>query len=119
MKIAITTAGETLESPVDPRFGRAARFILYDAQTGQMELVDNSQSLNAAQGSGIQAAERISRLGAQVLITGHCGPKAFRTLKASGIQIVLGADGTVRESIEAFRAGRLKPSDAPDVEGHW
>ena len=119
MKIAISTSGETLESPVDPRFGRAARFILYDSGTGQIEVVDNSPSLNAAQGAGIQAAEKISRLGAQWLITGHCGPKAFRTLKAAGIQIVLGVEGTVRQAIDQFKAGRLKPSDAPDVQGHW
>jgi predicted Fe-Mo cluster-binding NifX family protein len=119
MKIAISTSGETLESPVDPRFGRAARFILYDAATGQIDVVDNSQSLNAAQGAGIQAAEKISRLGAAWLITGHCGPKAFRTLKAAGIQIVLGVEGTVRQAIDQFKAGRLKPSNAPDVQGHW
>ena len=119
MKIAITSSGKTLESPVDPRFGRAAFFIVVDLDTGAFEAHDNAQNLNAAQGAGIQAAETVSRLGAEVVITGHCGPKAFRTLDAAGIQVVTGAQGTVRESVESYRKGELRPAEAPDVESHW
>jgi hypothetical protein len=57
MKIAISASGPTLESPVDPRFGRAACFIIYDSANGQFEAHDNKQNLNAVQGAGIQAAE--------------------------------------------------------------
>lgn len=119
MKIAITSSGKTLDAPVDPRFGRAAFFILVDAKTGAFEVHDNAQTLNAAQGAGIQAAETVSRLGAEAVITGHCGPKAFRTLQAAGIKVVIGARGTVAEAIEDFKAGRLKPAESADVEGHW
>jgi predicted Fe-Mo cluster-binding NifX family protein len=76
--------------------------------------------LNAAQGAGIKSAEAISRLGANVLITGHCGPKAFETLSAAGIEIVLGAEGfTVSQALEKYKAGDLKPSGSSDVSGHW
>jgi predicted Fe-Mo cluster-binding NifX family protein len=119
MKLAITSSGKTLESQVDPRFGRAAYFIIADDGTGTIEAYDNAQSLNASQGAGIQAAETVSRLGAEAVITGHCGPKAFRALRAAGIQVVVGAQGTVREAIERFRKGEIKPTEAPDVEGHW
>ncbi|MBN1932829.1 MAG: NifB/NifX family molybdenum-iron cluster-binding protein [Desulfobacterales bacterium] len=119
MKIAVTTIGETLGAAIDLRFGRAAKFILLDTETGVFEVVDNTQNLNAAQGAGIQAAETVVRLGAQYLITGNCGPKAFRTLQAAGIQVITGAEGTVGEAVERFKAGGLKPSSAPNVEGHW
>lgn len=119
MKIAVSSTGRTLESQVDPRFGRAVFFVLVDTDTGAVSSHDNAQSLNAAQGAGIQAAETVSRLGAQVAITGHCGPKAFRTLRAADIQVVVGAEGSVTEAVEAFKAGRLKPAGSSDVEGHW
>ncbi len=119
MKIAVTANGKTLDSPVDPRFGRAANFILVDTETGGFEVVDNAQNLNAAQGAGIQAGETVSKLGAEVVITGHCGPKAFRTLRAAGIQVLVGAQGTVAEAVEAFKAGKLKPTETADVDGHW
>jgi len=119
MKIAISSHGDTLEARVDQRFGRAAKFILFDTSNGGFEVHDNAQSLNAAQGAGIQAAETVSRMGAQAVITGHCGPKAFKTLKAADIQVVVGAGGTVAEAVDAFRSGALKPAESADVEGHW
>jgi predicted Fe-Mo cluster-binding NifX family protein len=119
MKIVVSSTGATKESPMDPRFGRAAQFVLFDTETGEYRAVSNDQNLQAAQGAGIQAAVAVSRLGAQYLITGNCGPKAFRTLTAAGIKVIVGAEGTVAEVIEKFKAGKLQPSSAPNVEGHW
>lgn len=113
MIIVVSASGETLDAPVDPRFGRAAYFVAVDSENGTFEAHSNAQNLNAAQGAGIQAAETVSRLGAAVVVTGHCGPKAFRTLSAAGIKVVTGAEGTVRDAVEAFQAGRLLPSDTP------
>jgi predicted Fe-Mo cluster-binding NifX family protein len=120
VKIAISSQGEKLDSAVDPRFGRAAQFILYDTETASYEVISNAQSLDAAQGAGIKAAETISRLGSQVLITGHCGPKAFETLKAAGIEIVSGAEGcTVSQALEKYKSGQFKATGSSDVTGHW
>jgi len=119
MLAAITAQGNTMDSAVDPRFGRAAQFILYDMETSSCETISNAQSLEAAQGAGIKAAETISRPGAQVLITGHCGPKAFETLKAAGIEGVLGAEGdTVSQALEKYRSGQFKATVSSDVSGH-
>jgi predicted Fe-Mo cluster-binding NifX family protein len=120
VKITISSQGATLDSAVDPRFGRATQFILYDTETASHEAISNAQGLDAAQGAGIKAAETISRLGAQVLITGHCGPKAFETLKAAGIEVVIGAEGcTVSQALEKYKLGKLKTSGSSDVSGHW
>jgi predicted Fe-Mo cluster-binding NifX family protein len=117
MNIAITTSGASLDAPLDPRFGRAARFIVVKGDAFTVH--DNTPNLNATQGAGIQAAEAVSQLGANVVITGHCGPKAFRALQAAGIQVVTGAAGTVREAVARFQRGELQTATAADVEGHW
>ena len=119
MKIAITAGGSTLDSPVDQRFGRAPRFILFDTETRTHEPIDNTQALDSAQGAGIQAAETVVRAGAEYLITGHCGPKAFRALSAAGVRICTGAAGSVAEAIAAFESGKLTDAQGADVEGHW
>ena len=119
MKIAVTSSGTALDALVDPRFGRAAKFIVVDTESGTLAVHDNTQNLNTAQGAGIQAAQTVSSLGAEAVITGHCGPKAFRTLRAAGIQVVVGAEGTVAEVLEAFKTGKLKATESADVEGHW
>jgi predicted Fe-Mo cluster-binding NifX family protein len=119
MKIVVSAAGQGLEAQVDPRFGRAAGFVLFDTQTREARNIDNRQSLKAAQGAGIQAAEAVSRLGAECLITGHCGPKAYRALQTAGVKVYTGAAGTVGEAIAALEQGRLALAEAADVEGHW
>lgn len=120
MKVYITSSGTTLDSPVDPRFGRAPRFLAVDADTGAFEAIDNEQVLNAPQGAGIQAAETVANGGADALLTGHCGPKAFRALRAAGVAVYLGLHGlTAAEALERLRKGEIQPSDGADVEGHW
>ncbi len=119
MKIVVSASGQSLDAQVDPRFGRAAYFIAVDDETGAFQAHDNVQNLNAAQGAGIQSAETVSRIGGDVVITGHCGPKAFTALSAAGIKVVVGAQGTVAEAIAAFKSGALVPADDANVEGHW
>ena len=119
MKVAVTSQGRELGSPVDPRFGRAMFFAVVETETGEFTATDNSQNLNAAQGAGIQAGRNVVELGAQAVITGHVGPKAFATLQAGGVKVYVGATGTVAEAVEQFKAGKLKQSNGADVEGHW
>ncbi len=119
MKIAFTTSGNDLSSPLDSRFGRAPKFLIYDLEANIFEIVDNEQNLNAAQGAGIQSAQSIARLGTKALITGHCGPKAFRVLIAAGIKIYNTSAATVSEALNLYVAGKLAEATSADVEGHW
>ena len=119
MKIAVTTTGQDLNAQVDSRFGRAQGFIVYDSDSGNWQLIANSVNLNAVQGAGTQTAQMIAESGTQAVLTGHCGPKAYRVLNAAGIKVYAGASGTVAEALDAFKNGKLTESAGPDVEGHW
>lgn len=119
MIIAITASGTSLDSEIDPRFGRAKYFLLIDPETEKITTLDNGENQQAVGGAGIQAAETIANAGASVLLTGHCGPKAFRALQAAGIRIVLGVEGTVRAVLERFNNGEYAFADSADVESHW
>ena len=83
MKIAFTTGAESMAGPLDPRFGRAPRFLIYDDEKESLEVVDNKQNLNAAQGAGIQSAMQLAKQKVDCVVTGHCGPKAFQVLDAA------------------------------------
>lgn len=119
MKLALTTSGVALDAPLDPRFGRAPRFIIYDLDAESFETLDNAQNLNAPQGAGIQAAQTIVQSGVEALITGNCGPKAFSVLQAAGVRVYTTDATTVAEALDSYRAGRLQPATAPNVESHW
>jgi predicted Fe-Mo cluster-binding NifX family protein len=117
MKIAITSQGQTLDSEVDPRFGRCQYFLIVDSET--MEFTTH-QNLSAAQrgGAGPQAVKAISDLGANALITGDVGPNAFDALKAAGIPAFLGARGTVGQAIQKWKNGELKETGTASVDSH-
>jgi predicted Fe-Mo cluster-binding NifX family protein len=119
MKIAFTTSGTDLTAPFDSRFGRTPKFLICDLQSDSYEVIDNQQNQNSAQGAGIQAAETIIRRGAKVLVTGHCGPKAFRVLQAAGIKVYHSDDSTVALALEKFKNSELRELSAANVEGHW
>jgi predicted Fe-Mo cluster-binding NifX family protein len=119
MRIAISASGRDIDAQVDPRFGRAAYFLLVDSETLSFDAIENKQNHQATQGAGIQAATLVARSKADAVLTGHCGPKAFKTLHAAGIAIVVGVTGTVREVVQSFVRGELSYASAPDVEGHW
>ena len=119
MKLALTSKGKSLDAEVDPRFGRAAYILIVDTNSLEFEVLDNSENANAFKGAGIQAATMISDKGADVLLTGFCGPNAFKTLKAAGIKVVNDVSGTLRDAVNALNAGKVSFADEANVEGHW
>jgi len=78
MKIAVTSTGTDLDSQVDPRFGRALYILIVDSETFDFEVLDNKENVNALKGAGIQAASMVNDKGAEVLLTGFCGPTHSR-----------------------------------------
>lgn len=119
MKIAISTSGDNPAAELDSRFGRAARFLLYDTDSKEFQSIDNAQNLNAPQGAGVQAAQTVANTGANAVITGHCGPKAFRVLQAAGIKVYNCEAATVESALSLLEEGKLQAASEADVEGHW
>jgi predicted Fe-Mo cluster-binding NifX family protein len=119
MKVAVTAKGVGLSSPVDPRFGRAAYILIIDTETMDIEVLDNSTNVNAFKGAGIQAATTVADKGAEVLLTGYCGPNAFKTVQAAGMKVVSDVSGTVEEVVHAFINGEVVYTDGANVDGHW
>ena len=117
MKVAMTSSGGNLAAPLDSRFGRAARFLIYDTDGGTLTVLDNRDNAAAAQGAGIQAAKTIVDSGTGALITGNCGPKAFQALSAAGIKVYSCNAATCREALEMYRSGALTALEAPQRGG--
>lgn len=120
MKLAISISGNTLDSPFDPRFGRAAAFCLVDSETGAWTVHENP-ALSASGGAGVQASQFIAKLGAQAVVSWAYGPNAFDTLSPAGIAMYLAPTGqtlTAAAVLELFRAGKLEKTAAATHAGH-
>ena len=108
MKIAVTSQGPDLDSPMDPRFGRAKYFLVVDTDSAQFAVHPNEVNLNAVQGAGIQTARSVILLGVAAAVTGNVGPKAFDTPQAGNIPVYTAHSGTVREVVEQFKLRLFK-----------
>jgi len=119
MKIAVTTQGDDLNAQIDSRFGRAPRFLIVDTETMSFDVTANSQSLDLAQGAGIQSAQNVLVHKPYVVLTGNCGPKACKVLKAAGVRVVVGVKGKISDAIRDYVNGKYAEADEANVEGHW
>jgi len=111
MRVAVSALGPGLEDKVDERFGRAEFLLVVDLGTLGFDVLDNSANKHALQGAGLGAAEAVSAASADVVITGHLGPKAYRALDAIDVRGYSGVGMTVREALGAFAANLLEPLD--------
>lgn len=117
MKVAISAMGQDLDAQIDPRFGRCQFFLIVDIETMDYEVVNNEGAMSSG-GAGILAAQNVANRGVEVVITGNVGPNAFQTLSASGIRIITGVNGIVRDAIERYKKGDLTESKSPTVGEH-
>lgn len=107
MKIAIASQGSDLTSMIDPRFGRARYFIIYDTGDDTWKLIDNLENSQVPRGAGIQTAQRVIDSGADLIISGNFGPKAADVLDAAGVARTMWSEGTVADAIELAKSNRL------------
>ena len=117
MKLAVTSTGKDLASQVDERFGRCEFFLVFDQERRPIHLVRN-EGASSNEGAGIRAASTLNEMGINVLITGSVGPNAFRSLVAAGIDVYIGAEGTIENALSEYSNGRLEKANGPTNSGH-
>ncbi len=107
MKVCISSKGNSLESVMDPRFGRAAYFIIVDTETMESEVIENSAAASGG-GAGVTSGQLMADKEIEAVITGNVGPNAMNVLKASKVDIYRGTNSSVKENIDEFKKGLLE-----------
>jgi predicted Fe-Mo cluster-binding NifX family protein len=115
MKIVVTAEGADLDAPAIPVFGRCTMYIFVDTETMGFEAVENP-AIAASGGAGIQAAQFVIERGAQAVVTGSVGPNAFNVFQSANVPIYLFGGGTVRQAVEAYKAGGLQSVGGANVQ---
>lgn len=116
IRLAVSATGESMDSPMDPRFGRCSYFVVVDADGSHKAVRNTGQALG--NGAGIQAAQQIVDMGVGAVITGDVGPNAFRVLSAGNVRMYVGGSGTVASALEAYRRGDLRQTASSTSPGH-
>ncbi len=98
MKTAITSSGDSPESTLDQRFGRCAYFVIYDPQSGGMEILPNPYQ-DSLEGAGPAAVQFLAARDVKKIVSGEFGIKIKSLLDSLKIQMIILQDPhkTVRE----------------------
>lgn len=117
MKICVTSNGNSIESNLDPRFGRAAYFIIADNKTMEYEAIENAVAVSSG-GAGITSGQLMVDKDVEVVVTGNVGPNAANVLRAANIRIYRGINASIKENIEKLMKGLLEKIDTT-VPSHF
>ncbi|MGQ9621612.1 MAG: NifB/NifX family molybdenum-iron cluster-binding protein [Bacteroidales bacterium] len=104
MKVAITSSGNSLESKIDQRFGRCEYFVIYDTETGDVEIIPNS-SKDVSEGAGPASVQFVAARNVKKIISGEFGIKVKALLDSLKVQMIILKDSekTIREVIKMLK----------------
>ncbi len=111
MKIAVSSTGDSIQSQIDPRFGRCRNFLVIEATDLSFTSVENKAQFEG-HGAGISAAQLLINLGVKAVISGNVGPNAFQALSAANIKMYSDS-GIVLVAIKKFNEGKLMQLTQP------
>jgi len=117
MKVVVSAQGDSLDAASSPVFGRCPYFVFVDTETMEAKAMPNP-AMSQGGGAGIQAAQLVVNEGAKAVLTGNLGPNAYDVLSAAGVPGFLAPEGTVRQAVEAYKAGQLQPLGGANVRAH-
>ncbi|MEA1944210.1 MAG: NifB/NifX family molybdenum-iron cluster-binding protein [Euryarchaeota archaeon] len=105
MKVCIPTEGEGgIDDFVGQHFGRVPTYTIVDLDTNEVTVIPNVSEHRG--GSGVPP-DFISTTGTHVMLCSGLGPRAIHLFEQFGIDVFVGAQGTVRDTIEAWQRGEL------------
>jgi len=104
MKIAITSAGNSLESIIDTRFGRCSYFAIYDTKMQTTVFLPNP-SKELLEGAGPAAVEFIASHHVDKIVSGEFGMKIKSLLESLSIEMVINTHSSknISELIEMYK----------------
>jgi len=97
---------------VGEHFGRVPSYTIFDAETGKVDVVDNTSEHMG--GSGYPA-QILADLGIDVLLCSGLGRRAIQMLAERGVEVCIGISGTAREAFDTWKSGSLSAAGEGDA----
>jgi predicted Fe-Mo cluster-binding NifX family protein len=103
-----------LDNIVGEHFGRVPTYTIVDLDTDQVKVIPNTSEHMGGQG---HPPEIMAREGVNIMVCRGLGRRAITMFGELGIDVYIGASGTVKNAIKAFREGRLQKAGIGDACG--
>jgi predicted Fe-Mo cluster-binding NifX family protein len=115
MKICIPTNGDKgLDDSVGEHFGRVPTYTIIDIDTNEVKVIPNVSHHMGGQG---YPPELLSREGVNVMVCRGLGRRAISMFEEIGIDVYIGASGSVKDAVDAFKQGKLQRAGIGDACG--
>ena len=115
MKICIPTIGDNgLNDHVGEHFGRVPTYTIIDLETNEIKIIPNTSEHMGGQG---YPPEIMAKEGVNIMVCRGLGRRAITMFKEMGIEVYIGAFGTVKDAIDDFKQGRLQKAGISDACG--
>lgn len=118
MKLAVCATSAGLTAPVDQRFGRCPYFVVVETDSEKVVESIPNQNVQAAGGAGPQSAQLLAGHDVDAVALGNVGPNAAAALEAAKIKIYSGIEGTVQDTLQLYKDGKLQPASGANVTAH-
>ena len=106
MKVCVPTRDDKgLEGTVEQHFGKAPMYTVFDTESEQISVLPNTSEHMG--GVGLPP-EHLSKNGIEIMLCAGLGYKAVKMFESYGIKVFVGASGTVKSTLDAWKAGLLK-----------
>jgi predicted Fe-Mo cluster-binding NifX family protein len=115
MKIAVSSDGSDLDAKVANRFNTAKYLLIIDLDTGEHEAVPNPFT-TGQHGAGVQAIVLAVSRGAKAVLTGYTSPAVANQFKSSGIEVLTGMTGTIRDAVEQYKKTSSLKASEPEAK---
>ncbi len=96
--------GQGLNEQIAVHFGRAPAFIMVDSTNREFKVFENNSHHMGGEKS---PAELLKEWGVDTLICSGLGRRAIDFFNAEGIEVYIGAEGNVSDTLDMFAKGKL------------
>jgi predicted Fe-Mo cluster-binding NifX family protein len=106
MRLSVPSMGNKgLDEHVSPHFGRAPVFTIYETESEKVEIVPNTSQHMGGVG---YPPELMHAHKVDIMLCSGLGPRAIQMFEQFGIRVYVGAMGTVKTTIDAWKNGTLQ-----------
>ena len=106
MKVCIPTVGYNgLEEYVGEHFGRVPTYTLFDTDTDELKVMENTSEHMGGCG---YPPDILARAGVEIMLCSGLGRRAIGLFEQHGIMVYIGAKGTVRDTLDLWKKGELQ-----------
>jgi predicted Fe-Mo cluster-binding NifX family protein len=115
MKVGIpTNSDKGLEDTVGEHFGRVQTYTIVDLEKNDVKIIPNTSN---HMGGTKKPPEILSDHDVNIMICQGLGRRAINMFTEFGIEVYIGASGTVKDAIEAYKKGQLRKASEKDSCG--